>query len=340
MRQLNSIAVVQTAFIGDILLTLPMVRALRAELPNVEIVLVTTPVGADITRGVPFVDRTVAFDKRGAHRSTAGMRDLVSAVGHVDAAIVPHKSMRTMRLVRLLNAPVTITYNDAWARYGATVQVPYPRPLHDADRHLQLLRAVLPGAAWTKEQLVPMTITTEEDRSAAMSMVGDLGRFVVLAPGTAWPTKQWPLPRMQDLASMIVDAGLAVVVIGDAAVQGRITGNNILDAAGRTTLGQAAAIIGLSAAIVGNDSAPLHFASLQNVPTVAVFGPTVMEFGFGPFSSCHAVVALELPCRPCSPHGTRVCPLGTHACMQDIPAESVMKALEAVLAQAATSSYS
>ena len=139
---------------------------------------------------------------------------------------------------------------------------------------------------------------------------------------------------------MIVDAGLAVVVTGDAAVQGRIAGNRILDVAGRTTLGQAAALIGLSAAIVGNDSAPLHFASLQNIPTVAVFGPTVTEFGFGPFSRCHAVVQLDLACRPCSPHGTAVCPLGTHACMLGVPAASVMAALDSVLAQAVTSSHS
>jgi len=331
MMSLRRVGVVQTAFIGDILLTLPLLRALRAELPEAELVFVTTPLGAEIVQGLAFVNRAVAFDKRGKHRSRSAMRSLAASIGDVDALVVPHKSYRTMRLVQLLNAPFIVTYADAWARFGATVRVPYPAALHDADRHLHLLQGLLPGASWTKERLVPMTLATEDDQDVARTLTQACGPYVVLAPGTAWPTKQWPLQRMQELARMIVGAGRSVVVIGDTSVQGRIAGNGILDLAGRTTLGQAAAIIGLSDAIVGNDSAPLHFASLQNVPTVAVFGPTVTAFGFGPFSSRHAVVELDMPCRPCSPHGTAVCPLGTHACMLDVSTTSVMTALRSVL---------
>ena len=327
MIKLDHVAVVQTAFIGDVLLTLPMMRALRAERPDAELTLVTTPVGAEVARGISWIDRVAVFDKRGEHRSRAAMRGFAAGLRPVDALLVPHKSFRTLRLVRMINAPHVISYDDAWSKWVATVRIPYPAPLHDADRHLQLLLGLLPTAHWTKEQCCPMVLSTEDDRVQAMLHVRDLGPFVVVAPGTAWPTKQWPPQRMQEVATMIVNAGRRVVVLGDQSVKGCVQGPGIVDLCGRTTLRESAAIIAMATAVVCNDSAPLHLASLQNVPVVAIFGPTTADFGFGPFGSCSSVVERDLPCRPCSPHGTATCPLGNHACMTGIDADRVMREL-------------
>ena len=331
MTMVSSVAVMQTAFIGDVLLTLPLLKALRIALPDASLSLITTPAGAEVVAGVDFIDRVLAFDKRGEHRSTPGMRTLAQQLGSVDALIVPHKSVRTLRLVRMIKAPFVVTYDDAWTKYAATVKVPYPIDRHDADRHFALLRGLLPATAWCKEQLVPITLADNEDDTIALEYVRDLGTYVVLAPGSAWPTKQWPLDSMQELASTIVSDGRRVVVVGDASVNGRLSGPGITDLAGALTMRQSAAVIAGSEALVSNDSAPLHIASLQNVPAVAIFGPTTPAFGFGPFSDRHAVVELDLACRPCSPHGTVACPIGTHACMKGIGVDAVMHALRTVL---------
>jgi|688.fasta_scaffold77650_2 heptosyltransferase-2 len=331
MTMISSVAVIQTAFVGDVLLTMPLMKALRIALPDVVLSLVTTPAGADVISGVDFIDRVHAFDKRGDHRSTSGMRSLAQQLGPVDALIVPHKSIRTLRLVRMIRAPFVVTYTDAWTRFAATVKVPYPIDRHDADRHFALLQGLLPSTAWCKEQLVPITLSDADDVAIAREHVRDLGTYVVLAPGSAWPTKQWPLDSMQELASTIVFGGRRVVVVGDASVNGRLAGPGIMDLAGALTMRQSAAVIAGAEALVSNDSAPLHIASLQNVPAVAIFGPTTPAFGFGPFSDRHAVVERDLACRPCSPHGTVACPIGTHACMNGIGADAVMQALRTVL---------
>lgn len=331
MTMVSSVAVMQTAFIGDVLLTLPLMKALRIALPDASLSLITTPAGAEVVAGVDFIDRVVAFDKRGEHRTTTGMRTFAQQLGAVDVLIVPHKSVRTLRLVRMIKAPFVVTYDDAWTKYAATVKVPYPIDRHDADRHFALLQGLLPSTAWCKEQLVPITLSDADDVAIARGHVRDLGAYVVLAPGSAWPTKQWPLDSMQELASTIVSAGLRVVVVGDASVNGRLAGPGITDLAGALTMRQSAAVIAGSEALVSNDSAPLHIASLQNVPAVAIFGPTTPAFGFGPFSNRHAVVELDLACRPCSPHGTVACPIGTHACMKGIDVDAVMHALRIVL---------
>lgn len=331
MTMISSVAVMQTAFVGDVLLTLPLMKALRTALPDAVLSLVTTPAGADVVAGVDFIDRVLAFDKRGDHRAPSGMRSLAQQIGSVDALIVPHKSVRTWRLVRMIKAPFVVTYTDAWTKFAATVTIPYPIDQHDADRHFALLQGLLPSTAWCKEQFIPITLADADDHAIARNHVCDLGPYVVLAPGSAWPTKQWPLDSMQELASTIVSAGHRVVVVGDSSVNGLLSGSGITDVAGKLTMRQSAAVIAGAEALVGNDSAPLHIASLQNVPAVAIFGPTTPDFGFGPFSERHAVVERDLACRPCSPHGTVACPIGTHACMKGISPDTVMQTLRTVL---------
>jgi heptosyltransferase-2 len=85
-------------------------------------------------------------------------------------------------------------------------------------------------------------------------------------------------------------------------------------------------------ALVSNDSLPLHLAQATGTPTVAIFGPTVPAFGFGPTGPHDRVVELTgLACRPCSRHGPMQCPLGHHRCMQDLEAVRVLEALDAIL---------
>jgi heptosyltransferase-2 len=105
----------------------------------------------------------------------------------------------------------------------------------------------------------------------------------------------------------------------------------ICDATGRLSLLGSAELIGRAAALVTNDSAPLHLASAMNTPTVALFGPTVPAFGFGPLASRNAVGGIDsLACRPCHRHGPRRCPLGHWRCMRDLSPEHVAALVESV----------
>ncbi|MBC7895212.1 MAG: glycosyltransferase family 9 protein, partial [Cytophagaceae bacterium] len=106
-----------------------------------------------------------------------------------------------------------------------------------------------------------------------------------------------------------------------------------IDATGKLSLLASAALIGRSRVLVTNDSAPLHLASAMNTPTVAIFGPTVTTFGFGPLAEASAVAQVAgLSCRPCSSHGPMTCPLTHFRCMLDLaPAQvhaSVMSLLD------------
>ena len=144
---------------------------------------------------------------------------------------------------------------------------------------------------------------------------------------------------MRDLArDLIAQTEAQIVVVGGEAdrelaleIVGATKGQAI-DTTGRLSLLASAELIGRSAVLVTNDSAPLHLASAMNTPTVAVFGPTVPEFGFGPLAERSVVVGhTDLACRPCDRHGPQRCPLGHWRCMREMTPDLVMGAVRGVL---------
>jgi heptosyltransferase-2 len=183
---------------------------------------------------------------------------------------------------------------------------------------------------------------TAGDRAAADSWLAEHGiapGFVALAPGSIWGTKRWP--GYGELAARLVAGGREVVVVGGqddrdladevvAAGNGdRGTGNGkAASAAGALALRASAALIARAEVLVTNDSAPLHLATATGTRIVAIFGPTVPAFGFGPRGPLdRAVEHPGLDCRPCSPHGPQTCPLGHHRCMRELPVERVLAAI-------------
>jgi heptosyltransferase-2 len=123
------------------------------------------------------------------------------------------------------------------------------------------------------------------------------------------------------------DAGLGEEIV--RAVDGGKGRYRAINACGKLTLRQSAALIKRAALLVTNDSAPLHVATAMGTPIVAVFGPTLPEFGFGPIRTGDVALGVTgLECRPCSRHGPPRCPLGHHRCMRDLTPEVVAAAIE------------
>ena len=113
----------------------------------------------------------------------------------------------------------------------------------------------------------------------------------------------------------------------------RAASTPVINLVGQTDLGMLVAAIDRCAALVTNDSAPMHIAVARDTPVVAIFGPTTPAQGYGPYSDHAIVVQRELSCRPCSRHGGPVCPIGTHACMREIGHADVLRALTELVAR-------
>ena len=325
----SAVLVIQTAFLGDVVLTTPLLTALAGRHGPVDVVL--TPAAGPLLEGHPAVREVIRYDKKGRDAGLAGLRRLAAALRarRYARAYLPHRSWRSAALALLARVPERTGFADSPASITYTTRVARARTGHEVERLLALTGR--PGGSAPPVSLA----LTAEDAAAAGRWLAGRGvprGFTAIAPGSIWGTKRWPYyPALAaSLEGPLVviggteDAGLAEEVV--AAAPGRAW-----SAAGELSLRQSAAVIERARVLVTNDSAPLHLATAVGTPVVAIFGPTVPEQGFGPRGARDLALGhAGLRCRPCSAHGPAVCPLGHHRCMRELPAETVVAAVAAV----------
>jgi heptosyltransferase-2 len=287
----------------------------------------------------------VAYDKRRAERGIAGLtrlaarlralrREARTAGARTEAAYLAQGSARSAALALLAGFRSRIGFTTSAGRWLYTERVEYRRDRHHAERLWRLAADV--AAKPTAEQLRPRLFPGRAEHAAVDALLGEnahLGEpLVALAPGSVWATKRWPY--FAQLAAALEPSWRAVVVgsADDAPLAREIvaaTRGRAIDATGRLSLLGSAALLERCTALVTNDSAPQHLASATSTPTIAVFGPTVPAFGFGPLAPGSESVGLAaLPCRPCDGHGPRECPLGHWRCMRELSVEMVASAVE------------
>ncbi len=320
--------VIQTAFLGDVVLTTPLLSRLAERHGPVDVV--TTPAAAALLETHPAVRSVIRYDKHGSGKGWRGLSRVASELRARGYATVylPHRSVRSALLAMVSGAPERVGFADSAAAITYTRRVPRPREGHEVDRLLTL--------AGSAESAPGVTLAlTPADYSAAdhwLAAHGVSPRFIALAPGSIWGTKRWPyyaelaagLDRPCVVVGGVDDRPLADAIVAAAP-------DRTVSAAGELNLRASAALIQRAAALVTNDSAPLHLATAVGTPIVALFGPTVPGFGFGPRRPGDVTLGREgLACRPCSRHGPPVCPLGHHRCMRDLPVETVAAALAAI----------
>jgi ADP-heptose:LPS heptosyltransferase len=180
---------------------------------------------------------------------------------------------------------------------------------------------------------VPAAVRTRLDD--ALPATGDM---IAVAPGSRWDTKRWSRERFLELARALVDThGFHVVLVGDESDAGvaRPIADELdracTNVTGRRSVVETAAWIERCRAFVGNDSGLTHLAEALGVPVVAVFGPTVREFGYFPALEASRTVERALDCRPCSRNGARPCPRDRQVCLDiDVAAveSAVLEALD------------
>jgi heptosyltransferase II len=323
-----SSVVIQTSFLGDTILTTPLLAQLARRGP---VDVVTTPAAASLLTGHPAVRDVVIYDKRGAHAGVFGLMTMAGRLraARYDAAFLAQGSLRSAALAFLARIPERIGFATSAGRLLYTTKVPYRDDLHHAARLLLLSRpnGREPTPDETRPSLAPGVTEREVvDDLLRRHDVAAGERLIALAPGSVWATKRWPYYR--ELATLLAGVGRIVIVGGrdDAALglEIRTAVPDAIDATGALPLLASAELIGRSAVIVTNDSSPLHLASAMGTPTVAIFGPTVPDFGFGPLAPSSVVVGHEsLACRPCHRHGPPRCPLTHFRCMRELTPEQV-----------------
>jgi heptosyltransferase-2 len=330
--------VIQTSFLGDVILTTPLIGELARRGP---VDVLVTPTGAAALANNPDIRTVIPYDKRGTYGSALGLwetiREIRARRPYV-AAYLAQGSFRSGLLAMMTGATERIGFASSTGRVLYTKQLPYRPEKHHAERLWSLAMSECADPP-SRDQIRPRLYPTDDDRTRIDLLLRHSGStdepFVSLAPGSAWGTKRWPY--YPELAKRLVE-DYRIAIIGskaDSELAAQITDGlppeRVINGVGLPLLASAE-LIGRSRTIVTNDSAPQHLASAMGTPTLTIFGPTVPEFGFGPIAERHVVAGHEsLSCRPCHRHGPQRCPLGHWRCMRELTPEYVSSLLTEVL---------
>lgn len=320
--------VIQTSFLGDVVLTTPLLGELAR---RGEVTCVVTPQAAPLLEQHPAVTRLVVYDKRGKDNGAAGflrMARAIAASGEHDVAYLAQGSHRSGALAQAAGYRHRVGFATSAGRFWYTERRAAPQGTHHSARLLSLADPVLVDAPPPRPALHP---TAAHAAEVDVLLAGVNDPLVALAPGSVWATKRWG--GFAELAQALRARPVIVGAAADRPLADEILARrpDAIDATGRLSLLGSAALLTRCEAIVTNDSLPLHLASAMNTPTVALFGPTVPAFGFGPLSERMALPHVAgLPCRPCHAHGPAECPLSHFRCMRELAPADVLAALAAV----------
>jgi heptosyltransferase-2 len=317
------VLVVRFGALGDVVLTTPLLRAIRRAHPAAAVTLVTKAAWAPLFAGHPHLS---AVEALAPDEPLRGLAERLRTTNW-DHRIDLHGSVRS-RLLRLLvggrwrgwRKPRLRRAARVWA--GRRIGRDLP-PM--AEEYFAAARAlgVTPDGG-------PPEIHPDPGDATRAAAVAPGVPFVALAPGASRPTKRWPPAHWHRLAGLLHARGLATVAVGTAEERGVVPAAAV--DAGGIGLGPTAALLRRAAAVVAQDSGLMHLATAVGTPVVALFGPTVPDLGYGPYHARARVLELDLPCRPCSVFGGSHCPLGHHLCMIDLIPESVVDAVRRLLA--------
>jgi heptosyltransferase-2 len=337
------ILILQTAFLGDVILCTPLIKALRELFPDAFISFLLIPETKEVLGNNPYLNEILIYDKR----KKKGIGSFLQIMGKIkerkfDLAVIPHRSLRSALLAYLSGIPQRIGFDKSAGFFLFTHQIVYPLNVHEVDRNLSLLSNFNVHLSDISPELFP----SSEDFSYARQLLHDSGikeedKIVGIAPGSVWATKRWLPKRFAEVSDLLIKkAGAKVVFLGSQddkklclEIVNMMTEKPVI-LADRTDILQSAAIISFCKVILSNDSAPVHIASAMRIPVVAIFGSTIPEFGFAPYGEGHLVIEKKMECRPCGIHGRKKCPEKHFRCMREITTDKVFQAVVSLMTSA------
>jgi predicted lipopolysaccharide heptosyltransferase III len=345
LKDLRKILVIRTAYVGDVVMTLPILSALKRSYPGSKITFLTNSGALELLKHNPYVDELLAYDPFWFYPAGKGraLRDylvflnklrkarydlVIEARGDVrDIALLAYASRSTFRM----------SYGVGGGGFLLTHIVPYEGLKHKVRYHLDLA-----GYLGCDTAVADGGIYLTDDELAKVDELIDrhgINRsFIAVHPGSRLSLKRWAADKYAMLCDRLMkEHQRQLVILGSRAEKPlvddvlRKTDRNALTLAGKLGLRELAGVISRSDLLICNDSAPMHIAAAMKTPTVAIFGPS-KSVETAPYGTLHKVVEKDFKCRHnCDESTCYNKHVQFNACMEDITVEDVFSAVEEVL---------
>jgi len=328
--------IIQTAFIGDVVLATGLVEKLHQHFPGAQIDFLVRKGNEGLLQGHPFLHEVLVWNKKQQKLLNWWRMLRTIRARRYDKVINVQRFAATGLLTAFSRGKETIGFDKNPFSWLFSTRIQHrisqgENTLHEIERNNELVKHFT-GDRVAKPRLYP---------SAADEVtVKELVRkpFITIAPASVWYTKQFPADQWIRFINRVppqytiyllgapADKPLAAVIMQQASHPAMV------NLCGQLSFLQSAALMKRATMNYVNDSAPMHFASAVNAPVTAVYCSTLPAFGFGPLSDQSFIVQKEEPlyCRPCGLHGRKECPEGHFKCAFDIREEQLLRTMQAV----------
>ena len=331
------ILIIQTAFLGDVILTIPLIRHLKKEEPEREIHILVRPEAENVYLNDPDITRILVYDKKGSQKGLINLIRIIKSIrkNKYDIVISPHRSARSSLISYFSKAVKRAGFNKNALAFLYNVRINYDKDIHEVDRNLNLIKSLF---SIDKKNTLNMH-NSNEDKEKAISVIRDNlwenERILGMAPGSEWESKRWPAEKFKEIINICDKKNIKVILFGgdkDVDICREMSSyNNVLNVCGKVSINEASELMKFCKVLLTNDTGAMHIGAASGVKIVVIYGPTVPEFGFYPYGVEHKIIQIDLYCRPCHIHGGKKCPEKHFRCMKEITPENVFKEIEEYL---------
>jgi heptosyltransferase-2 len=309
----------QTAYLGDVILTTPLIKAVKERLKPEKVTFAGRPFILELFRGWDL--HLLPFNKG----TLESLRAVVRIRGY-DVALVPHRSLRSALIIFFSGIPLRIGFDRSELKWAFNRVIPHRWDLHEVDRNLSLLSPL--GVPHPERELF-LPISEEERRETLKKFGLTEGEYLVINPFANFPLKEWHLEGWKRLINLL---RTKVVVVGLAKDVERSRelerSKEVVNLTGRTSLRELMGVISGARLLLSCDSSPVHMANALGVPAITIYTSTSPSYGFYPLIGGY--VTNPAPCSPCSPNPKK-CRSGTYECLGSITAEAVFEKVKELL---------
>ena len=317
---MQKILIIQTAFIGDVILATPLIGNLKTQFPDAKIDFLVKNGNQSLLRNDPNINEILVFDKK---KKVASLLELLKKIraNKYDLVINLHRFASSGILTFLSGAKQKLGFKKNPFSFAYTQSFPHEigNGKHEVDRNLELIKHLTSNV-----NRQPKLYPSSEDFEVIKTYQTE--NYYCLAPASVWFTKQAPKEIWLKLIAKLSAENSTIYLLGGPddkelceEIKAKTNAEKVVNLAGKLSLMQSAALIKSAKRNYVNDSGPLHLASAMNAPVTAFFCSTTPLFGFGPLSDDSEIIEVEnLSCRPCGLHGHKECPKGNFRCGNEL----------------------
>lgn len=317
----DKILVIQTAFPGDAILTLPMIQKLKEKYSESLIDVLCIPSTKEIFLSSPAVDNVIVYDKKDKQKSFSDFLMMIRKVRAENYSRIfsPHRSFRSSIIVWFSKCKETYGFDNASLSFIYKYKIHYEKNKHEVERNLNLIKYDTSNSNW---RIFPTIKFTDEIENKIEKLIESIDKkMIAVAPGSVWNTKIYPEEYYKLIVDYLIYRNYYIIFIGgkeDKILCERLNNKfaeNTLSLAGKLSIIETITLLKKCSLLICNDSAPTHMAMAAQIPVLTIYCSTVPEFGFYPYSLVSDFISYDgLKCKPCGIHGHKKCPINTFDC--------------------------